>query len=509
MCNAIFWITATDLSGLLLGFQNIARETGCTNPDETDSGEVATRVVKWLAGQGRWLLVLDNLDDIRVVRDYLPDTTNGGHILITTRNPFTNNIPAQGLEVALLDEKDAIKLLLLRAELEHEKKETYLAASAIVKELQFLPLAIEQAAAYIGEESRNIFTFREIYSRYRKQIHLTRPEGNWPYHAEIGTTYLLSFVAVDERNQPAADLLRLFAFLNPDGILVEFLKAGHEGLPYPLAQLIRDDFALNEALKLLEQFSLVRRLEEGQVIWIHRLVQAVIKDELGSKMETQFMEVTTAIFLCAFPRFEVHNREICRKYQSQVLGPLNAISKFRTEAIANLSMRVGSFLYFDGKLHDAAALQEKVLEAHQRILGDEHPDTLTSMNNLAGTYGALGRTKDAAALQEKVLEAQERILGDEHPDTLTSMNNLATTYGALARTKDAAALPEHVLDVHQRILGDEHPDTLTSMNNLAGTYGALGRTKDAAALKENVLDLHQRILGDEHPDTLTSMNNLA
>jgi hypothetical protein len=59
-------------------------------------------------------------------------------------------------------------------------------------------------------------------------------------------------------------------------------------------------------------------------------------------------------------------------------------------------------------------------------LGDEHPDTLRSMNNLASTYRDLGRTKDAAALQEKVLEARGRILGDEHPDTLRSMNNLAS-----------------------------------------------------------------------------------
>src|SRR5947207_4238958 len=170
MYNAIFWITATNVSGLLLGFQNIARETGCTNPDETDSGEVATRVVKWLAGQGRWLLVLDNLDDIQVAKDYLPDTTNGGHILITTRNPFTENIPAQGLEVMLLNESDAIELLLLRAGLDNERKEISLIASAIVKELGYLPLAIEQAAAYIREQSKNIFTFLEIYSRYRKRI---------------------------------------------------------------------------------------------------------------------------------------------------------------------------------------------------------------------------------------------------------------------------------------------------------------------------------------------------
>jgi len=120
MYDNIFWITAKDSSGLLLGFQNIAKKTKCTN--ESDSNKVAAAVLKWLAAQGRWLLVLDNLDDIQVVKDRLPDLTNGGHILITTRIPFTINIPAQGLEVDVLDEANAVKLLLLRAMLEHEGK---------------------------------------------------------------------------------------------------------------------------------------------------------------------------------------------------------------------------------------------------------------------------------------------------------------------------------------------------------------------------------------------------
>ena len=142
----------------------------------------------------------------------------------------------------------------------------------------------------------------------------------------------------------------------------------------------------------------------------------------------QFMEMTAAVLLYAFPVFEVHNRELCRKYQAQVLGPLRAISKLRTEAIAKLSLRMGYFLSSDGKLHDAEQFEQLATDIYIQEFGAEDSRTLNSMNNLAVTYGALGRTKDAVALQEKVLEARERILGGEHPHMLRSMNNLAVTY---------------------------------------------------------------------------------
>ena len=480
--DSIFWITAADPSTLLLGFQEIAKLTGCTNLDESSSSELATKVVRWLAGQQRWLLVLDNLDDIEVVQNFLPDTINGGHTLITTRNPFALNIPAQGLEISVLDDNEATKLLLLRAELETENEHINSEASQIVNELGFLPLALDQAAAYIRVQlKKNIFEFRKIYKNYRKQIHLERPRGNWPYHSEIATTWLLSFKAVENRNETASILLKLFAFLNPDGILVDFLQAGQAGLPDSLQKLIENEFLFKNALQDLEQFSLIQRHDYGQVISIHRLVQSVIRDGLDSNEEPEFMSLITNMFLSAFPPFKEDKRQICRRYQTQVVGPLRAIISLHIENVALLCLRVAYFLSRDGKFYDCLQFEQAAINIYTDLLGEDHPDTLTSMNNLAETYRALGRTNEAAALHEKVLESRKRTLGEEHPDTLTSMNNLAATYWALGRTNEAAALHEKVLECCKRNLGEEHPDTLTSMNNLAATYRALDRTNEAAA----------------------------
>ena len=157
----------------------------------------------------------------------------------------------------------------------------------------------------------------------------------------------------------------------------------------------------------------------------------------------------------------------------------------------------------------ARRLQERVFEARTRLLGEEHQDTLISMGSLAITLGAQGDHAGARRLQERVLEAMKRVLGEEHPDTLTTTSCLAVTLGAQGDHAGARRLQERVLEARTRVLGEEHPRTLTSMNNLAETLRAQGDHAGARRLQERVLEARTRVLGEEHPRTLTSMNNLA
>jgi tetratricopeptide (TPR) repeat protein len=157
----------------------------------------------------------------------------------------------------------------------------------------------------------------------------------------------------------------------------------------------------------------------------------------------------------------------------------------------------------------ARAIQEEVLAVRRRLLGAKHPDTLTGMSNLAATLWTQGDHAGARAIQEEVLAVRRRLLGAEHPATLTGMSNLAETLRAQGDHAGARAIQEEVLAVRRRLLGAEHPDTLTSMENLAGTLGAQGDHAGARAIQEEVLAVRRRLLGAEHPDTLISMNNLA
>jgi tetratricopeptide (TPR) repeat protein len=142
-------------------------------------------------------------------------------------------------------------------------------------------------------------------------------------------------------------------------------------------------------------------------------------------------------------------------------------------------------------------------------LSAEHPDTLTSRNNLALALWDLGRHEEAAAEHRAVLDTRTRILGVEHPDTMASRSNLALALWNLGRLEDAESEHRAVLEARTQILGAEHPDTLTSRNNLGLVLRDLGRLEDAESEHRAVLDTRTRILGAEHPDTLTSRNNLG
>ncbi len=158
---------------------------------------------------------------------------------------------------------------------------------------------------------------------------------------------------------------------------------------------------------------------------------------------------------------------------------------------------------------DALRLREETLAIQKRVLPPDHPNTLQSMHNLANSYYALNRSADALRLFGEVLEIQKRVLPPDHQDTLKSMTNLANSYAALKRPTESLRLREEVLEIQKRVLPKDHLDTLGSMTNLANNYEALNRHAEVLRLREEVLEVQKRVLPADHPDTLQSMNNLA
>jgi tetratricopeptide (TPR) repeat protein len=169
-----------------------------------------------------------------------------------------------------------------------------------------------------------------------------------------------------------------------------------------------------------------------------------------------------------------------------------------------------AFLYQTiGRYMEVESLYERVLKARERLLGRDHPDTLLSANNLAMLYQDLGQYGEAEPLLEGTLATKERVLGPEHPETLLSGNNLAFLYDNLGRYGEAESLYERVLKARERLLGRIHSDTLVSVHNLAWLYLIQARYSEAESLFERVLKAREQVSGGDHPTTLASVNNLA
>ena len=157
----------------------------------------------------------------------------------------------------------------------------------------------------------------------------------------------------------------------------------------------------------------------------------------------------------------------------------------------------------------AEPLFTKVLETRRRVLGEDNPATLSSINELASLYLDQGRDAQAEPLLVKALELQRRVLGPDHPDTLTSLHDLATAYDGERKIEQAESLAIQALEGRGRVLGEEHPQTARSRNLLAVLYQHEGKYEEAESLFNATVEVQRRVLGDEHSDTLTSMNNLA
>jgi hypothetical protein len=100
------------------------------------------------------------------------------------------------------------------------------------------------------------------------------------------------------------------------------------------------------------------------------------------------------------------------------------------------------------------------------VLGEDHPDTLFSMDNLAGTLMRQGDLTGARTLFEKALESRRRVLGEDHPNTLTSMSNLALTLWQIGEHRPALQLMQTAAEGQAQVLGADHPDVLDSRRAL-------------------------------------------
>jgi tetratricopeptide (TPR) repeat protein len=162
-----------------------------------------------------------------------------------------------------------------------------------------------------------------------------------------------------------------------------------------------------------------------------------------------------------------------------------------------------------GRYRQAEKAYRAALALYCQTLGEEHPETATSYNNVASCLDALGKAQEALPLYRKALDICRKVLGEDHPDTATSYNNVASCLDDLGKAQEALPLFRKALDICRKVLGEGHPDTATSYNNVASCLDDLGKAQEALPLFRKALALYRQMLGEEHPETATGYNNVA
>ncbi|KAF8177986.1 hypothetical protein K438DRAFT_1769819 [Mycena galopus ATCC 62051] len=378
-------------------------------------------------------------------------------------------------------EADAIALLLKSAAQEISIANELLAAkivkSEVIKVLWYLPLAIVQAGAFISE-SGAFDTYLLLYATNQATLLREKPvQSHDEYVWTVYTTWQMSF---NQLSWPAAMFLQLY-----------------KSKDHPRKRQKLDLDSMRDWPEPPSQFASMDRTERAQEF---------LRNFLGSRGEWEplrFLKLTNEIKAYSLINYD----------QSR-----NHFLSIHCQRWAHLDCNMPRIYRHAGHYTAAKALEEAVLKNQRTLLSDDHPDVLVAMHNLARTYRHLGQYTEAEKLQfalldkqktrleaEKlqfvVLEKRRKLLGDDHPDTLT--------YDELGQTAEAEKLKVMVLEKRRKLLGDDHLDTLQAMRNLAITYDNLGLLKDAEKLKLVVLEKRRKFLGDDHLDTLWVMHSLA
>jgi serine/threonine protein kinase/Tfp pilus assembly protein PilF len=170
---------------------------------------------------------------------------------------------------------------------------------------------------------------------------------------------------------------------------------------------------------------------------------------------------------------------------------------------------MGVLLQAQGKSSEAEPYFREALEGYRRGLGDDHPDTLASINNMGALLRAQGKLTEAEPYYREALEGNRRVLGDDHPDTLASINNMGVLLQAQGKSSEAEPYFREALEGYRRVLGDDHRNTLSSINTMGSLLEAQGRYAEAEPYYQEALEGRVRALGADHPHTLTSMHNMG
>jgi hypothetical protein len=224
-------------------------------------------------------------------------------------------------------------------------------------------------------------------------------------------------------------------------------------------------------------------------------------------------EILTSVFHNLDPKSEEKEGKTLRVLLGERLG--EAVKQLDGEAVgdpllvAQLQDVLGSSLLNLGHLEAAEVVLSKAEQTRAQLRGPDHPDTLTSMNNLAVLYQTRGKYDEAQTLCQQVLEVRRQKLGPDHPDTLTSMNNLAVLYEARGWSGQAEPLLRTALAIRRQALGEAHRDTAQAYNSLGGILRAQGKYAEAEPLLRTALAIWRQALGEAHPDTALGYNGLA
>jgi tetratricopeptide (TPR) repeat protein len=504
--DLVWWIPADQLPLVRGSLAQLAARLGLETAMSTGiDGSIAAVLDALRRGDpfGRWLLIFDNADQPEDILDLIP--RGPGDVLITSRNhrwqSVTNTVPMD-----VFTRPESVEFLAKRVAKGLSEQD----ADRLSDQLGDLPLALEQAGAMLAETGMPVDEYLRLLDEHVSSI---MSEGKSPdYPMSMTAAWKLSVSTLRSQLPQAQELLRCCAFFGPEPIPRDVFREGARPTGTSLASVLSDSILLSRAIRELGRFALVTL--DGRSVSVHRLIQALLRDELTAEQQGAYRREVHLILAAAAPANpdDPSSWPRYRDLLPHVASDYTELAKSQDPAVRELALNTVRYLYQAGDLTSCLALTERFIEQWTKDSGSDNPDVLQAQRHLGNALRLLGRYQESYRLTGEMLAKATTVMGES--DLLTLM--LRNSYGAdlraqgyFGRSRELDQETRQLLEARPD-LGSEHPRTLRLLSSLALDYGLNSDYATAKDLYKYIVPLmSQRQLGMTPTDVLGAWIGLA
>lgn len=516
--SAVFWINAETLESIISSFATVADVLSLPEKEDPEQNRTVTAVIRWLNDHHQWLLIFDNIEELELVKSFLP-SAHCGSLLFTSRRQALG-ISAHILNLEKLTGEESRLFLLYRARLlapgislKHLTPADEAAVRAIVEALDGLPLALDQAGSYIEETHCDLEEYLQWYQQQRLRFLERRGHYSQDHPASVATTLLLSFQKVKKRNPAAADVLQFCAFLAPEAIPEEILVVGFPLCEEHLQALIMDPWLLNEVLALLGTYSLLRRHPRTKTLSLHRLIQTVLQESIPLQERKVWIRSVVTAINHVFPVIEQGEPATWKQCERLLPHALQSAKQSMSwqqvnEELATLLGKMGAYLTERAQYETAESLLKQALQIRKHIV-ETPPEAVSLLNDLGRLSHLQGHYDEAHYWYQQALDIWKHVPDDKSPRRAETFHGLAVQYAEQGKFGEAQRWFEQALHLRVQLLGNEHPQVAETVHGLGRLSIEQGRYAEAELLLKQALQIREKMLGPEHFLVSSSLHNLG
>ncbi|MEU4560449.1 FxSxx-COOH system tetratricopeptide repeat protein [Actinoplanes sp. NPDC023936] len=496
-----WWIDAEQPATVPTQLAALGRRLGL--PEAADERDAVAAVFAELRGRSRWLLIYDNAEQPASVTPLIP-TGGNGHVLVTSRWPAWRR-HAHAVAVSVWPRAESVAFLRARTPHTDDKL-----LGELAKLVGDLPLAVEEAAAYLEQTGEDLATYVELVRERGREIFAAQAAPPGVDQRRVASVWTLSLDRVHAEEPLAEQLLTLLAFLAPE-VPRDLPLAQQDLLPEPLKAAAADRLVYNRVLEAAGRYALIS-LKPAE-IGMHRLVQAVVQARLDYEAEARWVTAGVALVHELFPddSWEPARWPECQRLLAQALAVADHAERLRVseEQAGRLLYRASTYLRESGQYQQAEPLARRALTLTEIALGPDHVETAARHEEVGRVMRELNRLAEARTEFEQALAINLAALGPDHKDVSVWRGNLGTVLHDLGLLDEARTELEQTLALALETLGPDHPIIAVRRNTLGLVLQDLGLLDEARAELEQALAISLEALGPDHPTIGIRRNNLG